>query len=521
MNVSGDGEQQYLVDTMMGGSAFLDYDRDGDLDLYVLNGSSVHGFPHGDPPKNALYRNDSDTFTNTTEPSGLGDTGWAMGCAVADYDNDGDVDLYVTNYGTNVMYANQADGTFVDVTQASNVGDERFSTGCAFFDYDRDGDLDLYVANYVDFRKFMASTPDRRYEWRGLTVHFGPRGIPGEGDILYRNDGNGVFSDVTTAAHIEDREKLFGLGVVAGDYDNDGDADIYVANDTGPNYLWENNGDGTFADVGWLRGVAYGETGEAQGSMGIAFGDYDNDENQDILVTNFWEETNTLYHNNGEGVFFSDLSFDAQIAMASFRFLAWGADFFDYDNDGDKDLFVANGHLYPQLERANLGVEYAQRNQLFENQGDGTFAEISGQMGPGFAVSKVSRGNALGDYDNDGDIDIFVLNLNDTPTLLRNDGGNRNNWLSVKTIGSKSNRDGIGARVSVRCQERYQINEVRSGSSYLSHADLRLHFGLGQATKIDTLTVSWPSGSVQTFEDVEVNRALVIREDSGIAPAVP
>ena len=518
MNVSGDGEQQYVVDAFMGGSAFFDYDRDGDLDLYVLNGSTVEGFSGPDRPRNALYRNDGAMFSDATAASGLGDARWGMGCAVADYDNDGDADVYVTNYGSNGLYENRADGGFVDVAQRAGViGVETFSTGCAFFDYERDGDLDLYVANYVDFDHFMATTPDRKHEWRGLTVHFGPQGMLGEADVFYRNDGDGVFSDATAAAGLVDGDLLYGLGVVAGDYDNDGDADVYVANDTGPNYLYENSGDGTFTDVAWMKGAAYGEGGESQGCMGIAFGDYDNDEYPDILVTNFWEETNTLYHNDG-GQFFSDLTFDAGVGLESFQFLAWGTEFFDYDNDGDKDLFVANGHVYPQIDRANLGVRYAQTNQLFENVGDGKFEEVSQTSGAGLRIEKVSRGAAFGDYDEDGDLDIFVLELNDLPTLLRNDGGNRNNHLLVRTEGTESNRDGIGARVKLTCGNVTQVNEVRSGSSYLSQNDPRLHFGLGECTEVDRLEVSWPSGLVERFENLPSNRVLVIREGSGIAP---
>ena len=516
MNVSGDGEQQYVVDAFIGGSAFFDYDRDGDLDLYVLNGSRVGGFPGRDPPSNALYRNEGATFANATEESGLGDTGWGMGCAVADYDNDGDADLYVTNYGSNALYENRGDGAFVDVAQRAGVfGEEAFSTGCAFFDYDRDGDLDLYVANYVDFDHFMETTPDRRHEWRGLTVHFGPHGMRGEADVFYRNEGEGVFSDATAGAGLVDRDTLYGLGVVAGDYDNDGDSDIYVANDTGPNYLYENRGDGTFADVAWMKGAAYGEGGQPQGCMGIAFGDYDNDAYLDILVTNFWEETNTLYHNDG-GRFFSDLTFDAGVGLESFQFLAWGTEFFDYDNDGDKDLFVANGHVYPQVDRANLGVSYAQTNQLFENRGDGTFAEVSLTSGAGLQIEKVSRGASFGDYDEDGDLDIFVLELNALPTLLRNDGGDRNNYLIVRTEGTKSNKDGIGARIKLRCGDVTQVGEVRSGSSYLSQNDLRVHFGLGECSTVDRLEVFWPSGLVESVEDLSANRVLVIREGSGI-----
>lgn len=516
-NVSGDSEQTYLVDSMMGGSAFFDYDQDGDLDLYILNGSKVVGFPDQEHPRNTFYRNERGKFIDATDEANLGDAGWGMGCAVGDYDNDGDLDIYITNYGRNALYANQGDGTFVDVTEYAQVGDERFGTGCAFLDYDGDGYIDLYVANYVDFRHFLQTTPNKSYMWKGLRVHFGPRGMKGSGDILYRNQGNGTFADVTVEAQVVDQDKLYGMGVIGGDYDRDGDVDIYVANDTGPNFLYQNQGDGTFADIGWMIGAAYGESGEAQGCMGIAYGDYDNDLYQDILVTNFWEQTNTLYHND-RGTFFSDLSFDAGVGKESFQFLAWGTEFFDYDNDGDKDLFVANGHLFPQLDRANLGTSYAQTNQLFENLGDGTFAEVSQLSGKGLEIKKVSRGASFGDYDDDGDLDIFVLNLNDRPTLLRNDGGNEHNWLMVKTIGTASNRDGIGARIEVRSGGITQSAEIRSGVSYLSHNDLRAHFGLGQREAIDLLVVHWPSGLQERFENLSANRLVVLQEGEGIVP---
>ncbi len=514
-NVSGDSEQTYLVDSMMGGSAFFDYDQDGDLDLYILNGSKVVGFPDQEHPRNTFYRNERGKFVDATDEANLGDAGWGMGCAVGDYDNDGDLDIYITNYGRNVLYANQGDGTFVDVTEYAQVGDERFGTGCAFLDYDGDGYLDLYVANYVDFKHFLQTTPNKSYMWKGLRVHFGPRGMKGSGDILYRNQGDGIFADVTVEARVVDQDKLYGMGVVGGDYDRDGDVDIYVANDTGANFLYQNQGDGTFADIGWMIGAAYGESGEAQGCMGIAYGDYDNDLYQDILVTNFWEQTNTLYHND-RGTFFSDLSFDAGVGKESFQFLAWGTEFFDYDNDGDKDLFVANGHLFPQLDRANLGTSYAQTNQLFENLGDGTFVEVSQLSGEGLEIKKVSRGASFGDYDDDGDLDIFVLNINDRPTLLRNDGGNESNWLMVKTIGTASNRDGIGARIEVRSGGLTQSAEIRSGASYLSHNDLRAHFGLGQREAIDLLVVHWPSGLQERFENLSANRLVVLQEGEGI-----
>ncbi len=514
-NVSGDSEQTYLVDSMMGGSAFFDYDQDGDVDLYILNGSKVVGFPDQEHPRNTFYRNERGKFVDVTDEANLDDTGWGMGCAIGDYDNDGDLDIYITNYGRNVLYDNRGDGTFVDVTEYAQVGDERFSTGCAFFDYNSDGYIDLYVANYVDFKHFLQTTPNKSYVWKGLRVHFGPRGMKGSGDILYRNQGDGTFADVTVEARVVDQDKLYGMGVIGGDYDRDGDVDIYVANDTGANFLYQNQGDGTFTDIGWMIGAAYGESGEAQGCMGIAYGDYDNDLYQDILVTNFWEQTNTLYHND-RGTFFSDLSFDAGVGKESFRFLAWGTEFFDYDNDGDKDLFVANGHLFPQLDRANLGTSYAQTNQLFENLGDGTFVEVSQVSGKGLKIKKVSRGASFGDYDDDGDLDIFVLNINDRPTLLRNDGGNGNNWLMVKTIGTRSNRDGIGARIEVRCGGLTQSAEIRSGASYLSHNDLRSHFGLGQREAIDLLVVRWPSGLEERFENFSANRLVVLREGEGI-----
>ena len=516
-NVTGQAEKRYIVEAKGGGAAtFLDYDRDGDQDLYVINGSTLEGFPPGEAPTNVLYRNNGDgTFTDVTQQAGVGDTGWGMGCVAADYDNDGRTDLYVTNFGRNVLYRNNGDGTFTDATQQAGVGDERWGTGCAFGDYDGDGDLDLYVANYVTFDINYKPKHGRENIWKGIKVMYGPRGLEGAADIFYRNNGDGTFTDVTEEAGLVDHAKAYGFTVLFGDYDNDGDQDIYVANDSVPNYLYRNNGDGTFTDVALVAGVGYSEDGREQAGMGAVFGDYDNDGWLDVFVTNFSDDNNTLYHNDGNG-FFSEITFLTGLGEPSLPRVSWGTEFLDYNNDGYKDLFVATGHVYPQVDRYDFGTSYAQRNQLFENRKDGTFADVSDSVGEGLIIRKVSRGAAFGDYDNDGDIDVLVLNLGDRPTLLRNDGGNAHHWLKFRTIGTKSNRDGVGARITVITGDLSQIREVHIGSSFLSGNDIRPHFGLGSYTEADRVDIRWPSGTVEHFEHVPADRLIVLKEGEGI-----
>ncbi len=497
---------------MGSGAAFFDYDNDGDLDLYIVNSAPLPGFVTATPPTNVLYRNDWDSgFTDVTAEAGVGHLGYGTGCGTADYDNDGDPDLYVTNFGENVLYRNNADGTFTDVTVHAGVGDsDRWSSSCTFVDYDQDGNLDLYVVNYLDYD---IGKDGEWYDTNGRRIYSNPRVYEGVSDTLYRNRGDGTFTDVTQRAGVyNDTGK--GLGVTCGDYDNDGRIDIYVANDTTPNFLYHNMGDGTFMDLGVIAGVAYNEDGVAEGGMGVDFGDYNNDGFLDIFVTNFSRETNTLYRNSSNGIF-TDFTYIAHLGDPSFLKLGFGTKFFDMDNDGDLDLFVANGHVYSTVESQSDTLEYAQTDQLFLNMKESPFLDVSEGSGTYFSMKRISRGAAFGDYDNDGDTDILVVNLNQKAVLLRNDGGNRNNWLKIKTVGVKSNRDGIGARIEVVTRSHTQIREVQAGSSYLSGHDLRLIFGLGAEAEAKEVTVTWPSGLEQTLADVEANQFLIITEGVG------
>ncbi|MBI1930656.1 CRTAC1 family protein [Candidatus Poribacteria bacterium] len=494
---------------MGSGAAFLDSDNDGDLDLYIVNSAALPGFVTERKPTNVLYRNDGKGhFTDVTQTAGVGDTGYGMGCVAADYDNDGDPDLYVTNLGENVLYRNNGDGTFTDVTQHAGVdGGDKWSSSCAFVDYDHDGNLDLYVVNYLDYD---IAKDGEWYDSRHQRVYGGPLKYEGISDTLYRNNGDGTFTDVSSRVGVYN-ENGKGLGVTCGDYDNDGRIDIYVANDTTPNFLYRNMGDGTFIEIGLLAGAAYDEDGNAKAGMGVDFGDYNNDGFLDIFVTNFSHETNTLYHNNSDDTF-TDVTDIAHLGEPSFLKLGFGTKFFDADNDGDLDIFVTNGHVYDTVESSSDTFEYAQTNQLFANNGDGTFTDISLKSGEHFSQKRVGRGAAFGDYDNDGDMDVLVTNNHDSPVLLRNEGGNRNNWLMIKTVGTKSNRDGIGARINVKTRFHSQMREVQTGGSYLSGHDLRVIFGLGAETKAEQVKITWPSGLEQTLADVEANQLLVITE---------
>ena len=515
-NVSGNLNKSHIIEAKGGGIGFLDYDSDGDLDVYVLNGSSFAGFPPGLAPVNRLYRNEGGgTFADVTLEAGVGDTSWSMGCVAADYDNDGDPDLYVTNYGPNRLYRNEGDGTFVDIALHAGVDDPRWGTGAAFGDYDLDGDVDLYVVNYLKFDPAYQPHPRHYSRWRDLEVFFGPESFEGDPDLLYRNEGDGTFTVVTRQVGPLGQIPNKGFQPLFGDYNNDRYPDIYVADDANPNLLYQNRGDGSFVDVSIPSGASHSEDGGVQSGMGAAFGDYDNDGDLDIFVTQFSDDYNTLYRNEG-GRFFLDVSYLAGLGEVSLPFVGWGTDFFDYDNDGDLDLFVANGHVYPAVDDYPLGTSYAQRNFLFENLGDGKFVEVGAKSGSGLALEKISRGAAFGDYDEDGDLDILILNLDDTPTLLRNDGGNQNNWLKISTIGTKSNRNGIGARIKVVTGSLVQIREIAAGTSFLSQSDLTAHFGLGEAEQIDLMEIRWPSGIVQEFMDFTANQWLVVSEEEGI-----
>ena len=505
-HVNGASDRKFYLETMGSGAAFLDHDNDGDLDLYIVNGAPLPGFKTTTPPTNFLYQNNGNgKFTDVTAAAGVGDTGYGMGCVTADYDNDGDTDLYVTNFGGNLLYRNNGNGTFTDVTAHAGVGGgDKWSSSCTFVDYDNDGNLDLYVVNYLDYD----ITKDRDwYDSRGRRIYSNPQVYAGISDLLYRNNGDGTFTDVTRQAGVHNDDGK-GLGVTCGDYDNDGHIDIYVANDTTPNFLYRNVGDGRFVDIGPFAGAAYNEHGVAEGGMGVDFGDYNNDSSLDIFVTNFSNETNTLYHNTTDGALI-DFTNITGLGEVSFLKLAFGTKFFDANNDSTLDLFVVNGHLYPTESDA---LEYAQTDQLFINTGEGTFVDASKQSGEYFSTKRVGRGATFGDYDNDGDTDIFVVNLNQEGVLLRNEGGNKHNWLMIKTVGTKSNHDGIGTRVEVITRSHSQMKEVQAGSSYLSGHDLRLLFGLGTETKAETVKIIWSSGAKQTLMDVEANQLLVITE---------
>jgi hypothetical protein len=516
-HVHGGSGEKFTVETMGSGAAFLDYDNDGDQDLYVVNGSILPGFVYKEIPRNILYRNEGDgTFTDRTDKAKVGDTGYGMGVAVADFDNDGYPDLYLANFDTNRLYRNKGDGTFTEVTANAGVGDNRWGASAAFADIDADGDLDLYVTNFLHYTlDENKNCFDKR---RGARIYCGPLHYDGVSDILYRNNGNGTFTDVTKEAGVENPEGK-GLGVVFLDYDNDGDVDIYVANDSARNFLYRNDGKGRFTDVTFQSGTGYSEDGVIQAGMGTDAGDYDNDGDIDLIVTNFSFDVNTLYQNMGNGVF-EDVSFQAGLGEPSFPNVGWGVNFLDYDNDGDQDLFVANGHSLYILKERIEEESTAQSDLLFENHGDGSFSNVSMRSGDYFQKAMVGRGSILGDYDNDGDLDLFVSNNNQEAYLLRNDGGSQNNWLIIKTIGTKSNRDGIGARITVFSGDLSQVDEIRSGTSYLSQNESRIHFGLGKREIVNRLEIRWPSGLVEFYREIGVNQFITVTEGKGFEKGI-
>ena len=504
-HVNGENGKKYFIEPIGSGVALFDYDSDADLDLYFVNGSDLPEMRSPILPTNRLYRNDGDIFIDITDTASVGDTGYGLGCCVGDYNNDGFTDLYVTNYGPNVLYRNNGDGTFTDVAVTAGVDGNQFSSGCAFVDVDADGYLDLYVVNYVQF------DPETNPECarQGIPTYCTPEALPGVADVFYRNNGDGTFTNVSERVGIGTANGK-GLGVVCGDVDNDGDVDIFVANDTTPNFLYRNERNGVaMAEDALFAGVALSEEGRAYSGMGANLGDFDNDGYLDIVITNFQDQTNSLYHNEESG-FFTEMSFAKGIGERSLPYLAWGVDFIDVNNDGWLDLFIANGHLDDNIAEIDPIGTYAQPNQLFLSDQGVSFSEYPDTA---IAQQKVSRGTAYGDIDNDGDIDVVVSNLKDAPTVLRNDGGNASQWLTVKLIGTHCNRDAIGARVTIVSGDLIQMREVKSGSGYLSQNDLRLHFGLGTAMTVDTLTVRWLCGSIQTLQNVETNQMLVISEN--------
>lgn len=519
-NVFGDDKRnRYLLETTGCGVAFFDYDNDGWLDIFLVNGTRFESeFPSGAEPTNRLYKNNRDgTFTDVTQNAGLARHGWGQGVCVGDYDNDGHDDLFLTYWGDNVLYRNNGDGTFSDVTVAAGVSGgggarKRWNTGCAFLDYDRDGLLDIFVTNYVDFE--LDSVPVSENGlclYKGLMVACGPAGLEGGQNYLYRNNGDGTFCDVSEEAGIWDTPGKYGLGVLVSDFDNDGWPDIYVANDSAPSCLYRNNHDGTFTDIGVEAGVAFSADGKAQAGMGVDAADYDQDGWLDIVKTNFAGDTSNLYRNLGES-FFEETTYQAGLGRNT-RFLGWGAGFVDIDNDGLPDILLCNGHVYPEVRELEAEAGYRQRKVLYRNLGDGSFADVSELAGPGITEPVPARGCAFGDFDNDGDVDVVVNCINDAPQLLRADVSHSNNWLKLKLRGVESNRSAIGARVYCAPNDggKRQMLEVRSGGSYLSQNDLRLHFGLGAAEQAD-LEIRWPSGLTEKLAGVAVNRILELVE---------
>src|SRR5579864_8106660 len=511
--------KKYIIETTGTGVAIFDYDNDGWPDIFIVNGTRIGGFSTGQAPSNHLYRNNHDgTFTDVTVKAGLSETGWGQGVCVGDYDNDGWEDLYVTYYGKNRLYHNQG-GVFTQVAEKAGVAGsgKAWGTGCAFVDYDRDGHLDLMVANYVAFDLATAPAPGDHATcvWKGVPVMCGPRGLPGAKNILYHNRGDGTFEDVTAKAHIDRTDGHYAFSVSTLDFDEDGWLDIFVACDSTPSILYRNNHDGTFTDVAVTSGAAFNEDGREQAGMGSSIADYNGDGHLDIFKTNFSDDTSTLYRNNGNGTF-DDVTFAAGLGLHT-QYLGWGAAFFDFDNDGWPDLLVVNGHVYPEVDSEHLGSSYKEPRILYHNNADGTFSDISASAGSGITTAASSRGLAVGDLWNDGKISIVISNMNDRPSLLINQIHNAHHWIAIRTVGTKSNRDGIGAGIRVKTTERILVDEVRSGSSYVSNSDMRVHFGLGSAAKIEWVEISWPSGLTERFANLAVNQIHTLKEGTGAA----
>jgi hypothetical protein len=510
--------KKFIIETTGTGVAIFDYDNDGWPDIFIVNGTTLEGFPPGKGPTNHLYHNNRDgTFTDVTVKAGLAATGWGQGVCVGDYDNDGWDDLYVTYYGKNILYHNNGDGTFTDVSKKAGVAGtgKDWGTGCAFVDYDRDGHLDLMVANYVDFDLANAPAPGDRPScvWKGVPVMCGPRGLPWKHNILYHNRGDGTFQDVTSKAHIDKTNGHYAFSVSTFDYDNDGWPDIFVACDSTPSILYHNNHDGTFTDVAVISGAAFNEDGREQAGMGSTIGDFNGDGRLDIFKTNFSDDTSTLYRNNGDGTF-DDVTVAAGLGLHT-QYLGWGTMFLDFDNDGWPDLLLVNGHVYPEVDSQHLGSSFKEPRILYHNNGNGTFSDISENAGPAITTAMSSRGLAIGDLWNDGRQSAVISNMNAPPSLLVNQARSSNHWVEFRTIGTRSNRDGIGARITVKAGSRNFVDEVRSGSSYISNNDMRVHFGLGAATKIEWVQVRWPSGLVERFEGLPVDAIHTLKEGSG------
>lgn len=512
-----DPEKRYIVESMSGGVLLLDYDRDGWLDIYFTNAPSVASALKGEKARGALYHNNHDgTFTDVTEKAGIATPGYANGGAVGDYNNDGWPDVYIASLGGNVLYRNNGDGTFTDVTAKAGVADGRYSAGATFGDYDNDGYVDLFVSNYVDFKlndlPGFGQVPTCKY--RGRDVQCGPRGLRGAGDSLFHNNGDGTFANVSKATGTDDPDGFYGLGTVFIDLNNTGRPDLYVANDSGPNFLYKNEGKGKFSEMGLESGTAVSEDGSEQGSMGLAIGDYDHSGRPSIYVTNFADEYSTLYRNDGN-YDFHDVSYKSGVALPSLPWVKWGDAFFDLDNDGWLDLIAVSGQVYPQMGGLP-GAGYEQPKILNINQGNGTFCDASQQAGPALQEKRVSRGVAIGDLFNDGNVDVVVEDLDGPPMILRNKGLPGRHWVSFELAGTKTNRLAINARIKITAGGMTQTSQVLSGASYLSQNDLRQHLGLGSATKIDSVEIDWPSGTVDTMKNLEADKFYSVLEGKGI-----
>ncbi len=508
-HTDGSSGRYYIVEYVSAGVALFDYDRDGWIDVYLLNGGRHPGTPASDTvPQDALYRNEGNwKFRDVTREAGLGDSHHGLGVTVGDYDNDGDQDLYLNNQGPNVLYRNNGDGTFTDVTAKANVADgDKVGAGACFLDIERDGDLDLYVANYV---KFTYDTHVARTR-QGVSVYASPLDYPPEPDTLFRNNGDGTFTDISDATGIRSAVAP-GMGMVCADYDQDGDTDILVGNDSTANFLWQNDGHGHFTEVGLQAGFAYDMAGKVQGTMGVECADYDNDGRLDIHVTAFQNELATLYRNLGDGLF-EDVTLATGAGEGTRAPVTWGNVMADFNNDGHRDLFMAAGHLDDQIDRLDDRTSYESLNLIFQNLGMGRFKNVSAASGPGLGVKRSSRGVGADDLDNDGDLDLVVLNSRREPTLLRNDSRSTGHWIQITLRGNRSNTDAVGARVVVQAGEQKWVDEVHSGRGYQGHFGSRLHFGLGRVSTIDQIQIEWPSGSTQTVTRPKMNQHLTIEE---------
>jgi len=510
--------KKYILEAVGCGCAFIDYDNDGWMDIFLLSGTRLTGDPPG--ATNRLYKNNRDgTFTDVTEKAGLNSVGWASAVSIGDYNNDGFEDIFCTYFGQNRLYRNNGDGTFTDATKAAGLWNDqpRWGAGCSFLDYDRDGHLDLFVSNYVRFSFEHAPVPGENVNcnWKGVPVECGPRGLPTGRHSLYRNNGDGTFTDVSQKSGIAGATGSYGMTVVAADLDEDGWTDIFVACDSTPSFLFMNNHDGTFREEGVLRGVALSDDGMEQAGMGVGVGDFDLDGHLDLFKTHFAEDANGLYHNDGKGNF-DDVTRSARLVVDT-RYICWGAGIVDLDNDGYPDLFMVTGNVYPEVERKLPQYANKTPRAVFRNLGNRTFEELGEEAGPGVTEAHCSRGCAFGDFDNDGDIDILVVNLNEPPSLLRNDIKQKQNWIKVKLEGVKSNRSAIGARVLVHYGGKVQAQAVLSQSSFYSSSDSRLHFGLGATSTVD-IDVYWPNGLQEHYKNLAANRLITLREGTGIIP---